>query len=212
MSQVSNGPTGDELDKRSEELEQAIGWAVAARVRSLRLARGLTVTELAERSGLSKAMVSKVENAQSAAGTGTLARLAIALDVPVTSFFMGLDLEADEAVYVPAGTGAEISREGTRVGHRYELIGALRAPFKAIEPVLVTMTNESEVFPLFQHPGIEMLYMLQGRLQYAYGPSSYTLSKGDTLLLRGQVAHGPSRLLRVPIQFLSIKVFVDDER
>jgi transcriptional regulator with XRE-family HTH domain len=204
-----DAPDGRPIEARSAELEAAIGWAIGVRVRSLRQDRGLTVAQLAERSGLSKAMVSKIENAQTATSMATLSRLALALDVPVTSFLRDLDEEQEEAILVRAGQGPEIVREGTRSGHRYELLGALRGPFRAMEPVLVTMTNESEVFPLFQHPGIEMLYMLEGRLEYSHGARRFVLTRGDTLLFRGEVAHGPSRLLKVPIRFLSVKVHVE---
>src|SRR5690348_17441455 len=46
--------------------------------------------------------------------------------------------------------------------YHYELLGALRGQHKRLEPVLVTLTDASEVFPLFQHAGTEMLYMLEG--------------------------------------------------
>ncbi|MDX6327678.1 MAG: hypothetical protein QOI83_61, partial [Streptomycetaceae bacterium] len=107
---------------------------------------------MAARVGISKAMLSKIENAQTSCSLTTLGRLAAGLDVPVTAPFRGVDAER-EAVYVPAGHGARIVRRGSRVGHLYELLGALRGPHKCMEAVLVTLTESSEVFPLFQHPG-----------------------------------------------------------
>ncbi len=58
-----------------------------------------------------------------------------------------------DAVFVEAGSGAVIVGRGTRVGHHYELLGALRGTAQAARTVLVTLTDASEVFPLFQHPG-----------------------------------------------------------
>ena len=81
--------------------------------------------------------------------------------MPVTSLFRGLAEERD-AVFVKAGHGPEIVRQGTRAGHRYQLLGTLRGPHKVMEPLVVTLTERSEMFPLFQHPGVEMLYMLKG--------------------------------------------------
>ena len=123
----------------------------------------------------------------------------------VTTLLRGLEEEHDEVVFIASGSGPGITRPGTRHGHHYQLLGALRDPFKVLEPTLVSLTDASEVFPIFQHAGIEWLYMLRGRLEYSVGAGRYALAKGDSLLFRGEVPHGPSRLQRTPIEFLSVK-------
>lgn len=187
----------------AEDSELALELVIARWVRGYRLQQGLTVGELAERSGLSKGMLSKIENAQASASLASLARLASALAVPVTAFFRGLDEERD-VVLVKDAQGLEIQHPGTRRG-RYELLGVLRAPHNRMEPVLVTLTEPGEVFPSFQHPGTEIIYMLQGVMEYGYGRARYLLEPGDTLQFSGEVTHGPQTLIQLPIRFLSIK-------
>ena len=58
---------------------------IAMRVRELRLAKGISLAELARLTGMSKAMLSKIENAQTSCSLSSLARLADALAVPVTA-------------------------------------------------------------------------------------------------------------------------------
>ena len=192
-----DAPTGPDLER-----------VIATQVRKLRKSSGLSIGDMAERVGISKAMLSKIENAQTSCSLATLARLAAGLDVPVTSLFRGADSQR-EAVFVEAGRGAEIVGRGTRVGHHYELLGALRGQHKRLEPVLVTLTNESEVFPLFQHAGTELLYMLEGVMVYGHGDSEYTLRPGDSLLLDGEAPHGPNELVRLPIRFLAVTAYPD---
>jgi transcriptional regulator with XRE-family HTH domain len=151
----------------------ALELAIAAQVRALRRASGLSVGDMAARAGISKAMLSKIENAQTSCSLTTLAKLAAMLDVPVTALFRGADT-GREAVFTEAARGSVIVGRGTRVGHHYELLGALRGQHKRLEPVLVTLTNKSEPFPLFQHPGTELLYMLEGVMVYGHGDSEYT--------------------------------------
>jgi transcriptional regulator with XRE-family HTH domain len=186
--------------------EDQLGRVIANHVRSRRQEIGLSVTQLAERTHISKGMLSKIENAQTSPSLATLARLSVALDMPVTSLFRGLAEERD-AVFVKAGAGPEIVRKGTRSGHRYELLGSLRGPTKRFEPLLVSLTERSEVFPLFQHPGVEMLYQLEGVMEYGYGTQRYVMEPGDTLQFEGEIAHGPTDLIKLPIQFLSITVY-----
>lgn len=186
--------------------EKAIGATIAHRLREYRQSQGLTIGELAERSGLSKGMVSKVENALASPSLATLAGLADALEVPVTAFFRGLE-EEREALHVKAGRGLDIVRTGTRAGHRYQLLGSGRGPHKRIEPVLITLLEQSEVFPLFQHPGSEFIYVLDGTMEYGFGAGRYLLEPGDSLEFDGEVAHGPTELVEAPIEFLSIKAY-----
>ena len=186
-----------------------LGQVIANHVRSRRLEIGLNVGQLAERTGISKGMLSKIENAQTSPSLSTLERLSSALDMPVTSMFRGLAEERD-AVFVKAGSGPEIVRKGTRAGHTYELLGTLRGPYKRIEPLLVSLVESTEVFPLFQHPGIEILYMLDGTMEYSYGREHYRMERGDTLQFEGDIPHGPTKLVKLPIRFLSITIYGGD--
>ena len=179
---------------------------IANHVRRRRQDIGLNVGQLAERSGISKGMLSKIENAQTSPSLATLERLAGALDMPLTSLFRGLAEERD-AVFVKAGSGPEIVRKGTRAGHTYELLGSLRGPYKRVEPLLVTLTSAAEIFPLFQHSGIEILYMLSGAMEYGYGRQQYRMERGDTLQFEGDIPHGPTMLVKLPIRFLSITIY-----
>ncbi len=184
----------------------ALELAIAAQVRALRRATGLSVADMAARTGISKAMLSKIENAQTSCSLSTLAKLAAALDVPVTALLRGAD-NGREAAYTEAGHGSVIVGRGTRVGHHYELLGTLRGQHKRLEPVLVTLTEKSEPYPLFQHPGTELLYMLEGVMIYGHGENEYTMRPGDTLLLDGEGLHGPHDLVRLPIRFLSVTAY-----
>jgi ribosome-binding protein aMBF1 (putative translation factor) len=189
--------------------EGTLGQVIANHVRTRRLDIGLSVGQLADRAGISKGMLSKIENAQTSPSLSTLERLAGALDMPVTSLFRGLAEERD-AIFVKAGSGPEIVRKGTRAGHTYELLGSLRGPYKRVEPLLVSLDEQNEVFPLFQHPGIEILYMLGGVMEYGYGRQRYEMERGDTLQFEGDIPHGPTMLIKLPIRFLSITIYVGD--
>jgi transcriptional regulator with XRE-family HTH domain len=162
------------------------------------------VGQLAARSGLSKGMLSKIENRQASPSLATLARLSEALSVPVTAFFRGLDEEHD-ALYVKAGSGLEIEHRGSPAGQRYQLLGTMREPYDRLEPLLVTLTERSDVFPLYQHAGTELIYVIDGSMQYGYGNAHYLLERGDVLQFLGEVTHGPVELIELPVRFLAVK-------
>ena len=205
-------PSSRSTEISAGDIERLVGSTIGQRVREHRLDLGLNMTQLAERAGISKGMLSKVENAQASPSLATLARLATALSVPVTAFFRGMEEERD-AIFVPADEGLDIEHPGgARAGHRYQLLGALRGPNPPLEPVLVTLISQSEVFPLYQHQGTEFLYMLEGRMEYGYGTARYVLASGDALQFEGDAPHGPVHLMELPIRFLSMKAFGSRER
>ncbi|WP_133725735.1 helix-turn-helix domain-containing protein [Nesterenkonia aurantiaca] len=189
----------------ADNLAEVIGF----NVRALRTQHGFSVSDMAANIGLSKAMLSKIENAQTSCSLSTLGLLARGLDVPVTSLFRGADAER-EAVFTEAGAGPNITRNGTKAGHAYELLGSLRGQHKRLESLLVTLSQDSDAYPLFQHPGTEFIYMLEGQMQYGHGMSTYTLCPGDSLQFDGEAPHGPTALVTLPIRFLSAIAFPDN--
>jgi mannose-6-phosphate isomerase-like protein (cupin superfamily) len=135
----------------------------------------------------------------------TLQALSRALGVPLTSFLKRFE-EARDAVFLKAGTGVELERRGTRARHEYNLLGYIDSgPNEVVvEPYLVTLTEDTDRFPLFQHAGMEFLYMLEGEIIYRHGTKLYDLSQGDSLFFNAESPHGPNQLTKLPIRFLSL--------
>lgn len=184
---------------RDNRLEVAIG----GEVRQFRRQQDMTVAELAKSAGVSTGMLSKIENGITSPSLSTLQSLSKALQVPVTAFFRRFE-EAREATFVKAGEGLKIERRGTRAGHQYELLGHSAGKHVAAEPYMITLTEKSDVFPLFQHGGIEFIYMLEGEVSYRHGENTYELKPGDSLFFDADVPHGPDALTILPIRFLSV--------
>jgi transcriptional regulator with XRE-family HTH domain len=186
----------------SNELEAAIG----REVRAFRKELNMTVVDLANVAGLSAGMLSKIENGQTSPSLATLQSVAKALNVPVTALFRSFE-EERSASFVKAGDGLNIERRGTRAGHQYQLLGHTLEKSIGVEPYLITLTDKSDVFPIFQHAGVEFIYMLQGKVKYRHGDQIYTLTQGDSLFFDADVPHGPENLEKLPIRFLSVIIY-----
>jgi len=193
----SNAPTTGEL-----QLEVLIG----RRVRSLRQRLQLTATELAAQAGLSPGMLSKIENGGTSPSLATLQALAQALNVPVTNFFADFEGRRD-CSYVRSGQGVLIERRGTKRGHRYELLGHSISGDIVVEPYLITLSEDAEPYALFQHDGVEFIYMLTGKVIYRHADKLYPMSAGDALFFDAGAPHGPEELLERPMTYLSIIIY-----
>ena len=185
--------------------ERGLLEAIGRQVRDYRQKLDMSIAEVAREARLSVGMLSKIENGMTSPSLGTLQHLARALNVPVTALFRRFD-EQHDATYVAKGEGLTIERRGTRAGHEYRLLGhSIGKPF-AVEPFLITLTEKSEVFPLFQHPGVEFIYFLEGEAVYRHGSKLYQMRPGDSLFFDSEIPHGPEEILRVPIRMISVMV------
>jgi len=187
------------VGSKDGSLETAIG----REVREFRKRQEMTVAELAKLADLSAGMLSKIENGMTSPSLATLQALSRALHVPVTAFFRKYEEERD-ATFVRAGQGLAIERRGTRAGHQYQLLGHTLRKGLSVEPYLITLTEDSDVFPIFQHEGVEFLFMLEGEVGYRHGDKTYLLQPGDSLYFDADVPHGPEELRKLPARYLSV--------
>ena len=195
-----------ETELKPGSLEAAIG----RQVREFRKRLQLTVVDLGKLAGVSRGMVSKIENGMTSPSLATLSAIAKALNVPVTSLFRKYEEQRD-ATFVTADQGLVIERRGTRAGHQYQLLGHTVGKSISVEPYLITLTEKSEIFPLFQHAGVEFIYILEGTVSYRHGGRVYQMGPGDSLFFDSDAPHGPEELLELPIRFLSIIVQPHEE-
>ena len=186
---------------KETQLEVAIG----RQVREMRRRRRMTGAALATQAGLSVSMLSKIENGLTSPSLATMQTLAGALGVPVVQLFAKFE-QPRRAMHVKAGEAVEVERDGTRAGHQYRLLGHIgsNATGVVVEPYLIELTTDSDRFPAFQHDGMELLYMLEGKVGYRHGTQIYPLEPGDSLLFDADAVHGPETLDKLPARYLSI--------
>jgi DNA-binding XRE family transcriptional regulator len=207
LKKTGPGRTRAKAPRRVQDVTPAnqLEIAIGEQVRAFRKQLHMTVAEVASQAALSPGMLSKIENGLTSPSLATLKALSGALNVPVTAFFRKYEEERD-ASFVKAGRGLNIERRGTRAGHQYQLLGHTVGKQVFVEPYLISLSEESDVFPLFQHDGVEFIYMLTGEIIYRHADQTYHLTAGDSLFFDADAPHGPEELVSVPIRFLAVIV------
>ncbi len=180
-------------------LEASIGQEV----RRLRENLGLTIAKLARAAEMSSGMLSKIENGSTSPSLASLLALSQSLNVPVSLLFKQFE-QSGAAKFVKAGEGLEIERRGTRAGHQYQLLGHAPHGDVVVEPYLITLQDSSDVFPVFQHEGLEFIYILEGEVVYRHGEQTYAMTTGDSLFFDATTPHGPQEMPKLPVRFLSV--------
>ena len=176
-------------------------------IRELRRKHGLTIADISDRSGISRGMLSRIETGQTATSLDTLLRLAQGLGVSLSALFRNYDVADGGVQLVKKGKGMEVARRGTRSGHTYQLLAYDHGPTRLFEPFLITIERASETFPIFEHAGVEFIYMISGEVVYQHAGKLYHLRPGDSLLFDSSALHGPEALLKWPIKYLSVIMY-----
>jgi transcriptional regulator with XRE-family HTH domain len=189
---------------------KALEVAIGRQVRTFRNRLNMTVANVAKQAQLSSGMLSKIENGLTSPSLATLNALANALHVPVTSLFRGYEEQRD-VTFIKNGEGLPIERRGSGAGHQYQLLGHTIGKPYTIEPYVISISDKSEVFPVFQHAGMELIYMLEGEVTYRHANKSYALGPGDSLFFDAEASHGPDEILKLPCRYLSIIVSQSSE-
>lgn len=151
--------------------------AIARRVQALRQARGLSLAALADASGVSKAMISRVERAQSSATATLLGRLAAGLGVTLA-----------ELLAPGPAQPQRLTRLAEQPQWRDPEAGYLRrqvAPRddRGVELVEVQLPRGARVDypPWSGAPYTQRLWLLEGELQVDHGDDQHRLAAGDCL-------------------------------
>lgn len=181
--------------------------SIGSEVRGLRNRFNMTLKDLTEVTGLSPAMISKIENGLASPSLTTLKLLADAFEVSVGVFFKNLEPRRDIS-YVKAGQGVLLSRQGPHVDHGFRLLGHTSSNRVLMEPFQVELTEKTEVFPRYQSSGVWFVHMLEGVMQFKCGSGSFRLAPGDSLTYDADVPNGPVELIETPVRYLCVRADV----
>ncbi len=198
MPEITRDESMDDL--LSKIAEESGDWGPAAgdpevqvgdHIRNFRESRGITVQQLAERTGFSAALLTQIENRMTSPPLGTLVKIANALDTHVSSFIGGK--EEREFSIVRKAERTTVSRVGMKEGgksaYTYEALGAGKAGRK-MEPFLVRLE------PLLDrnvvrnsHEGEEFIYVLVGKVEIFLDKYSDVLHEGDCAYYNSSIPH-----------------------
>ena len=171
-----------------------INARIAARVRALRAARGLSLEALAQACGVSRSMISLIERGESSPTAVLLERLATGLDVPLAGLFE----PAQPAGEPVARRAAQATWRDPHSGYvrRNVSPAGVASPIQIVEvdfPAGARVAYESvqRASPVHQQ-----VWMLEGTMEIAVGDALHRLEEGDCLafaLDRPTSFHNPTR-------------------
>lgn len=168
---------------------------VGRRIRRLRTAQGLSLDAVAAKAGISRSLLSKVENARVSSPIATLANIAAALGSTVGQL-IGAGDDA-RCVVVRREERRAVAGEGAAFGYAYESLAHKRVD-QRMEPFLVTYPPGVAKPPRFAHRGEAFLFVLKGRIEFHHDGSLVVLRQGDSVYFDNELPHGGRALGATP--------------
>lgn len=175
-------PVKEQIENGESLTEIVIG----KNIREIREEKGLSLTQTAERAGLAKSALSKIETGRSSPPIATLLRIAKVLNVPIVRFFAPNSANPPY-VLTRAGEGKNLSMQGSKFGYSYEALSLGKKDKKA-EPFLLTIRSDDPK-GFFYHDGQEFIYMLSGEMSFKIGNDELILRTGDSLYFDSRYTH-----------------------
>jgi transcriptional regulator with XRE-family HTH domain len=169
-------------------------YAIGARIRTLRLKKKIGLVELGKHTGLSPALLSKIERGLLFPTLPTLLRIALVFGVGLEFFFAGARdkpllavVRKDQRVQLPDRPGAR------DVAYRFESLDypATERRFNCYYADFFSVPADK--LRQHDHPGVEFIYTIQGVLSVHMSGDEHALEAGDSMYFDSSVPHAYRR-------------------
>ena len=163
-------------------------YRIGEKVRALRTGKKLGLVQLGEYTGLSAAMLSKIERGQLYPTLPTLLRIALVFGVGLQHFFV-----ADDAKTAAVVRKADRVRLPDRPGAAEPsyFFESLDYPVnnREMEAYFAEFPRGAKPSAQHNHQGMELIYVVSGELSVNLGGDEIILARGDAVHFDASVAH-----------------------
>ena len=171
----------------ADEITKKIG----DKIRKVRRSNDMTLKNLSAVTGISIPMLSKIETAQSSPPVSTYANIATALGISIGDLFSD-DFQESDISIVRSDERPVISR-GPYIGSPL----AFKKENKKMEPFIFDYPIRQEIRQIFQHENEEMIFVINGVIEFKYGEKIIILKKGDCAYFNGKIRKATALVVQV---------------
>lgn len=169
---------------------------IGNKIKTIRKENGWKLGEFAEKSGLSIAMLSKIENGRVIPTIPSLLQIIKTLNLNVSDFFSDLKSSEDFKGYIfrKKSDHTAVKKEEESVGYDYQMILNYPIEKSSMEISMLTLSNKAKRSSVTTS-GFEYIYLLKGKIEFELGNETFQLEEGDSLFFDGNIPHVPRNLV-----------------
>jgi transcriptional regulator with XRE-family HTH domain len=190
-------PVSRDVDEGTTQVKEIVSL-IGPKLHDLRKAKGYSLQQLATLSDVSAAAIHKIERNGMVPTITTLLKLGTALGIPV-SFFVDEEGMAPERVHHTPGD----RRPTVYTPHQGLNLAGITGSYRQFQTAAAVATvnpgaNSGE--KLLEHPGEELVHVLEGDLTFDVGEACFMLGAGDSLHFGGEIPHHWANTTRRPVR------------
>lgn len=175
-------------------MEEDVILKISYRIKEIRKERGITIQELADRAGVSKGLISQIENNRTVPSLMVLIDIIKSLDVDLNQFFKDISASSNKApVVVKRKAEYESFEKEQALGFLYQRILTKSIKNSTVDIVLLELEPDA-TRPMVTTEAFEYKYILAGNIKYIFDDQEIELSAGDSLLFDGRLSHTPRNI------------------
>jgi len=164
---------------------------ISQKIKERRKALSITVQELATRSGVSKGLISQIENSRTIPSLLVLIEIIKNLYIDLNTFFKDINLNKKDApIILKKKEQYETFEKEQALGFNYQRILSKNIKSSTIDVVLLELEADA-TRPMVQTEAYEFKYMISGKVEYRFSKKNVILEEGDSMLFDGRISHTP---------------------
>ena len=160
---------------------------IGKRLKELRKIKGISLTELAEKSGVQIATLSRIEHIKMTGTIESHMNIAKALEIDITQLYIGIVKKEDKVDVKTSKSETDVFIHSDKSS--YEILTS-KILSKKMMPILLKIEPDGQTNTEQNQIGTEkFVYVLEGKIEIKIEDASYTLTKGNTLYFDASVKH-----------------------
>lgn len=188
-------------------MEQEVIVQISNKLKSIRKEKNLTLQDIADRAGVTKGLISQIENSRTIPSLLVLIQIVKALEVGLDDFFYDLSFYGKEGkILIQRKADYQKFEKEPASGYEYSRIFTKKVNQCTIDIVLLEIQPGS-VRDFVQTDAFEYKYIISGSVRYVFRDQEIELNEGDSMLFDGMLEHNPINAGQTTVKMLVVYFF-----
>lgn len=187
-------------------MQEDIIVQITNKLKDIRKEKNITLQELAESAGVTKGMLSQVENNRTIPSLTVFLNIIKSLHIDINDFFTDFNTgQTSKVIFKKAAQYQSFEKENT-VGFHYHRILSTTVDEYHIDFVLLTLKPNAQRASV-QTDAYEFKYVLKGKVEYTIGEEVFVMDAGDSIYFDATEPHNPRNIGDTEAQLLVLYIF-----
>ena len=169
-------------------------FKISQKLKEIRKEKGITIQELADRAGVSKGLISQIENNRTIPSLLVLINIIKSLEIDLNEFFKDFNSDEDSGPIIVRRKDSYTAFEKEQaLGFHYKRIFTSSIDSSTLDIVLLELLPDASR-PMVETEAFEYKYIISGKVEYVFDDQVVVLEEGDSIFFNGRLAHTPRNI------------------